>query len=237
MRKALISLAFLAFLTSFGQSVPEVNIQSIKNDNRLEIKLSPDGEFDQVLSSLVFTLKWNNSYEIGDLDLSYSSYNVFKSGDQITNGEYTYQVYVGFGMSQMSENGMSLDPTCPLGSFIINPKGDYVIINDGITDLINGNYYVSLNGEDMTGEITNKIEEVKENTTSSIYPNPFGNFLTIKTNEYPKGIQIIDLSGKVIYESYSVNIFQLNVESVPSGNYLIRIIFKDRVEILKGIKI
>lgn len=237
MRKALTTLAFLTFLASFGQSVPEVNIQSIKNDSRLEIKLSPDGEFDQVLSSLVFTLKWNSSDELGDLDLSYSSYNVFKSGDQITSGEYTYQVYVGFGMSQMAESGTSLDPTCPLGSFIINPKGNYEIVNDDITNLINGNYYVSLNGEDMTGEIVNKVEEISENTTSSLYPNPFGDFLTIKTNEIPRGVQIIELSGKIVYESYSGNIFQLNVGSVPTGNYLIRIIFKDRVEIIKGSKI
>ncbi len=243
MKKALSVLAFLTFLTSFGQSEPIVNIESIKNDNRLEIRLSPDGEFDQVLSSLVFTLKWDNTIgELGDLDSSYSSYAIFKSGSPIVDDNHTYQVYVGFDMSPMSESGTSLDPICPLGSFIIDSNGYYEIVNDDITNSINGDYYISLNGEDMTGEIINEIQtgelEISQ-ISDALYPNPFGDFFSVKSREVPKGIQIISNSGKVIYENYSKNqdIFRFDVSSVPPGSYLIRIIFSNKVEVIKGTKI
>ena len=65
------------------------------------------------------------------------------------------------------------------------------------------------------------------NTTNDvplvIYPNPVANELKIETDSKINGIQITDLTGKMVYSSFVINNNLINVSTLPSGIYLVKI--------------
>ena len=69
----------------------------------------------------------------------------------------------------------------------------------------------------------------------SIYPNPVKDFITISSinNSDVFKTEIYDLMGSLIEES---NEKVINIENYPSGIYLLKITFGDRIEEVKVIK-
>ena len=55
---------------------------------------------------------------------------------------------------------------------------------------------------------------------TQIFPNPFSDFLTIKTDLENYEIQVTDMTGKLILSD--VNAISLNTQALASGIYLIR---------------
>ena len=244
MKTILTSLFILLSYFGMGQ-LPTVDIRSLKSNDKLEISLDSDGNFNELLSSIVFTVKWDNTTgNISEFN-SITPLIISPSGDPIVEGSYTHQVFVGFGFNHMSSMGISLDPDTNLyiGYFTIDEDGSYSIINDNTTELINGNYYISLNGEDRTGLIHNEIDistKINENNFKSniLYPNPFTNSFEIISNEPPKLLKLIDISGKIIKEiSFSNEKLIFDTSDILPGSYLIKIIYDDKILITKGIKI
>ena len=114
-----------------------------------------------------------------------------------------------------------------LGDLLIDERSDYEIVNDESTDSKNGNFYISLNGIDVSGNIIPFMS--KENSILSIYPNPFSDQLFIfDSTDNIRTIDILDLSGKSVI-STSINQYPivLDTKSLNSGLYTISIIFKD----------
>jgi hypothetical protein len=230
----------------FSQDLPNIDIRSVKSDSRLEINLDSDENFDQVVSSLVFTIKWNNlTGNLGNINLS-SQYPISKSGEPFVDGIYSYQVFVGFGFSPISNFNSVIGPNNPyqLGYFNIDGDG-YEIVNDDITQSINGDYYVSLNGEDRTRNIINDVllsttvDDFSVISQSNLlFPNPFNDYFEIRSVDSPNRIQVLDLSGKVIYESTLNSDRKIfDASSLSSGQYLIKIIFTNKFVIVRGSKI
>lgn len=246
--KAIIT-SILIFISTFlcGQNLPNVDIISTRQSDLLEVKLSSDAYFDEILSSLVFTIKWDNtiSEDLGNINII-GQYPISPSGDIIVDGIYSYRIFVGFGFSQMAEFDCFLSPNVPyvLGFFDIDSNGLYEIINDDITNAYNGDYYISLNGEDRTRNIINEVSTAIQNELPIIdddyglVPNPFKDSFEVRSNSEPNVIQILDLSGKIIYES---NIFRnktpFDTSKLSPGQYFIRIIFDNDIVVLKGSKI
>jgi hypothetical protein len=56
----------------------------------------------------------------------------------------------------------------------------------------------------------------------TIYPNPVVDVLNIQTEEVIKQIVVLDLNGKVMMQLQG-NYKTLNLQSVPTGNYILRI--------------
>jgi surface protein len=66
------------------------------------------------------------------------------------------------------------------------------------------------------------IEDTKNNVLSfSIYPNPVGHKLLINGNKQPKSISIYSVLGKKVLTVKNTN--KIDVKSLPSGIYLIRV--------------
>ena len=125
-----------------------------------------------------------------------------------------------------------------LGDFLIDEKFEYELISDESTDSKNGNFYISLNGLDVSGDIVTLGS--KENSTLNIYPNPFSDKLFIfDSSNSVRNIEVLDLTGKILIStSVSQNIKVIDTKFLNPGSYTIAIIFKDGSrKVKKSIKI
>jgi hypothetical protein len=57
----------------------------------------------------------------------------------------------------------------------------------------------------------------------SLYPNPVIDELKINTDCKINSVQVIDITGKMVYSSFFVNNNSINVSALPSGVYLVKI--------------
>jgi len=89
-----------------------------------------------------------------------------------------------------------------------------------VSDYIPGQYYLD---DIYVWDITNGSAGIEENTiTSSIYPNPASDILTIESNQEIKNITIISLDGKVVLnESANGMTTQVTVSSLIQGSYVV----------------
>ncbi len=72
--------------------------------------------------------------------------------------------------------------------------------------------------------------DIKKNNFS-IYPNPTNNIITIKaiSNEIGK-IEILNIEGSKIYETFSLNENKINIDNFPQGVYLVIITDKNNLK-------
>ena len=66
------------------------------------------------------------------------------------------------------------------------------------------------------------IDDEDFNTTS-VYPNPFNDAVTISSNSFIKKATVVDILGKTVktIESQSENITEVNLETVSNGLYFL----------------
>ena len=66
--------------------------------------------------------------------------------------------------------------------------------------------------------------ETMDKSEVCIYPNPFKNNVTVKSLKQIKQIIIYDIKGEKLYQFYPVrDVFQLDLNSLKSGLYIIKI--------------
>jgi|GEM_PF-638771 len=167
--KAGVRLFLIAALFVFGntysvfsQPLVDIGIFPVGSDT-LEIRMMPKGTFNGVVSNVVFTLRWetgcgNSLGNIVQTGTQATYIPMQKSGAQINSGGYTYQVFGGIGLQTMSSVSASFSNNVAVSLMKIkvnNPKGVFEIVNDTWTNQINnnGNFFVSLNGQNKTGAI------------------------------------------------------------------------------------
>lgn len=134
-----------------------------KGADTLEVKLVPKGNFSGVVSNVVFAIRWESgcNVNLGSVVQSAQAASyipVSKSGSQQSSSGYTYQIFGGAGMTPMSSAGASWFNGVAVTVMKIkvsNPRGFFEIKNDTWTGTSNGNYFVSLNGQNKTGVIYN----------------------------------------------------------------------------------
>ena len=95
----------------------------------------------------------------------------------------------------------------------------------GITYTTNCNY--------PAGCFTTNIEEYYSNI--SIYPNPTNNLIQIEIENYNGSFEaeLYDFTGKLLA---STNSTSLSLSDYPTGIYLLKVVYGDRVEQLKVVK-
>ena len=149
-----------------AQPLVDIGLFPNASPNTLEVRVRPDASFNQVVSSLTFTIRWNNASG-ASLDVNAitqfcpGGFFISPSGDgEIVDGGFRYYTFNAFGFAQLSAacsgqawsaNTERVIMTIP----VINNTGcaTFNIVNDGYTQANNKDYFISLNGLDRTDVI------------------------------------------------------------------------------------
>lgn len=241
---AFAGLALLA-MPALMQAQPNVDITLVDNgNNELEVRVRPDAGFDGIFSSLVFTLRWNanDGADLGAISqvvptIAYMP--ISKSGDQTDDNGDRYQVFAGFGFSPLSTFGVNWDPNTEYTLMtipVVNGASAFELVNDNWTDANNGDYYISLGGQDRTGIIyftnTVSVEMGPDQTYNvEVLPNPNQGdftmvFTTSELNDH--SIELVNSLGQVLYQENLKQFtgtyrHQFNLKDEGAGVYFLRI--------------
>lgn len=194
-----------------AQSQVDIGIYN-NREGQVEVRLRPQENFNGILSSVVFTLRWDKSSgaTLGDIiqeqDMT-GAINMNTSGAVRENGNYNYQVFAGFGFSPMSEAGLALEAgkEITLAVVPVNGKAEIELVNDAWTGELanNGDYYVSLGGQDRTGLIYKDLASAADTDgTVTIRPNPNDGLFSFQfTVLEPTDLQveIVNALGQVVF--------------------------------------
>lgn len=157
-------LLFLAALPGWlSAQLPVVDITMVQmTSTRYEVRIRPDGDFDGVFSSLVFTARWSASSAVtlGSFQPTQDMMSIgifpFVSGDVETANGYNYASYTADSPTSLAIEGLfwTAGQEVVLGTIEVEGGGsDLQLVNDAWTLEYNGDFYVSLNGVPSTGVI------------------------------------------------------------------------------------
>jgi hypothetical protein len=238
--KAFLLLGLFHSFGPLSAQLPTVDVTSVVMPaNEVEVRIRPDAAFNGVFSSIVFTLRWDAAAgnSLGDVlqnvpQIQYCT--VSKSGPEQVDGPYRYQIFVGFGsipMTSLSTFWQADQEVVLCRIPITGPPGLVALVDDDWSAANNGNYYVSLNGEDRTGIIysittTQGVGSAVANGIA-VYPNPAQGliFVALATTEQgPARFELIDASGRIIpipstSGGAGAGTQVLDLGSVPNGAY------------------
>lgn len=161
-RSLLTALVSTSVLAAQAQ-LPTVDITMVQTQTDLyEVRVRPDGAFDGLFSSLVFTLRWSasSSATLAEFEPTAEMVDIgiypVMSGDVVVSEPYQYAPHVAFGTSSLASEGMAwvAGQEVVLGTIqVIGGPTDLELVNDDWTIDHNTNYFVSLNGSGRTGTI------------------------------------------------------------------------------------
>jgi len=132
----------------------------------------------------------------------------YDSGTAVTDADHD-------GMDDAWELEHGLDPTN-------SDDRNTVISNEGYTAL--EVYLCSLMGEKIT--ITTGISDVKKDVNLKVYPNPVKDELNIESSKTVSKIRVFGYNGALV-KSLACSNGQVNLSDLPSGKYLVSVIFND----------
>ena len=162
---------------------------------------------------------------------STSFWNMFFSGRISENG-YNVEVSV----NDETFGSVAVESDCSTGTLTATANEGYrfVIWNDGNTD---NPRTVALTSDTAFTAIFALIDESSlaedaEFAEISLYPNPTSS--KVSFNQTIEKVEVIDLSGKTLFTFSNAN--SINIESLPSGAYYLRLTNKDKAIMQKIIK-
>ncbi|MBK8339030.1 MAG: T9SS type A sorting domain-containing protein [Flavobacteriales bacterium] len=250
-----LSLAFgLTAAAATSAQLPTVDIGLFDNGlGQLEVRLRPDATFNEFFSSLVFTVRWDaasgaNLDAVAQVAPESNYMPVLKSGGEVDDQGYRYQVFAGFGTAPLSSFGLTWASSAEITLLtmnVLNGTSVFEIANDAWTTdpNNNGDFYVSLNGEDKTGVVyqisTGLIEGVTATGWSmDVLPNPTDGASTI-TIDAPEGsgrgeLELINAAGQRVWSrsfSASRGTVRSSLDLTPfeAGVYTLRLRCDDQV--------
>lgn len=213
LRSLFISSLMIGSVCHLHAAVMDITMVPGQN-NDLEVRVRTDQNFNEVFSSIVFTVRWSNSSgaNLGTLQqdgLQQDVANINTSGPEQVEANYRYQVYAGFGFSVLTDIGFSFSGgqefvVCRIP--VLNAVDVFSIVNDSWTAGNNADYYVSLNGSNSTGVIYDTSTGVEQGPAFAglltIWPNPAVDRITVmlETNdgEGPVELDLISSTGQLV---------------------------------------
>ena len=174
--------ALLMGFSSLLSAQSPVDIGLHTNNGQLEVHMRPSADFDGILSSTVFTLRWENNanIELGEPTQPNGAATyipIAQSGAVRDAGTFSYMVFAGFGFEAIRNTGEAWEAgkEYTVLSIPFTGNADVELVNDNWTSEVtnNADYYVSLGGLDATGAIYQKsITASQEDGVVTILPNP-----------------------------------------------------------------
>jgi hypothetical protein len=150
------------------------------------------------------------------------------------NGE-SHQVFVSIDFTELPQEWVE-GQSVALMSIDNMPEGRIWIADNQFTSDNNAMYYVSVWGEDLTGEIKQGIAGGESNITLSVYPNPvFDGSLNVIIPSDLIGqarVKIFDMQAGLRYESVQNADnpkVTINVSDLNSGVYLIQLVGENKL--------
>ncbi|MBK6342211.1 MAG: T9SS type A sorting domain-containing protein [Flavobacteriales bacterium] len=183
-------------------SQPVVDITLADNgNNQLEVRLRPNGPFNEVVSGVVFTLRWQETFgpalSVYEPVWPQSEFMPISSTPIVNPGNgYVYRTYTAVALSLMSDFGRAWEggmeyPVCVMD--ILTPGLEVYLGNDDFTAANNRDYFVSLNGIERTGTVfSSPIPQVSAMAVNS--GNGFIDVLLTPESDYFGWINSIDFT-------------------------------------------
>ena len=233
---AMIAAATIAPVASQGT----VDIGLFRNGDKLEVRLRPTENFNGIVSSIVFAVRWdrNSGASLGTLTQTGAPAQFLplaKSGAVREHGAFNYQVYAGFGMLPLTELETSLaaGSETVIATLPVTGKGEFEIVNDAFTGEAanNANYYISLGGRDLTGSIYKGLATAEEDGSVSILPNPNNGQFTFSFSvgvATDVTIEVVNSLGQVVFNDMLRNFEgtyrkEMDLTSMSNGVYYLKI--------------
>ena len=215
--------------------------------------MRPTEDFDGILSAILFTLRWESSSDarphLAQQKSAPATYiPIFPAGEVQRAGRYSYQVYTGFGFELVG----STDETWKAGKeytvvrIPFEGDADIELVNDEWTTVLenNGDYFISLNGEEKTGVIYKTLATGgSEAQWVTLQPNPNNGQFTIglEIAEVAQlSIEVLNSLGQQVF-SEVLGDFQgqyqrtMDLRSLGSGAYQVRIVRNGHADVHKVI--
>lgn len=249
--RLLLPLACSVPLAASAQ-LPMVDITLVDvGNNDMEVRIRPDGDFDEFFSSLSFTIRWETASgaDLGNVvqtipELIYMP--VIKSGPQVDDNGYRYQVFFGLGSTPLNQVGVAWTAGTEVTIMTIsaiNGSGLFEIVNDAWTSDVNnnGDFYVSLNGQDRTGQIyAGSVSIAPGGATrmgTEVLPNPSEGLFWLHMDAdatEPLLLSLFDQTGRCIWSDRQVVAMAGHREAIdlvaePAGVYSLRVVAGDQV--------
>lgn len=224
---------------------PIVDIGLFNDGNgMLEVRLRPDGPFDELVSAISFTIRWNDAdgATLGAVSqvMPEALYcPTTKSGPMHVFNGYRYQIFAGFSVTTLAdaETAWLGGEEVILIRVPVIGGSTFAIINDDWTADVNnnGNFYISLNGEPSTGSIYSISTGMAGVTTRapevSLLPNPTDRVaqLTVTVLEPSDlSLELFDPTGRAIMNTTHPAVTgtyrqALDVETFADGVYFLKL--------------
>ncbi|WP_026977994.1 LamG-like jellyroll fold domain-containing protein [Flavobacterium tegetincola] len=179
-----------------------------------------------VLSGLVLNAKNTATYKVGNQPLQ------TQAGISTATGIFSFQTPV----LNLSNNGLVVEITK-----IVNSNGcETNFTNKKVTLVVekcmmaSNQSFVEKNDDADSGTNSIEINDSRVVNVITIYPNPTKDVFTIISSLEVKSVELLNMQGqKVLWSTQN----QINVSSLPTGTYMIRITdSKDHVTVKKVIK-
>lgn len=241
---------FCVLLTAASLQASNVDITMVPNNNgQLEVKLRPSSNFDGMVSSLVFTIKWDAGSEahLGAIQQEAPATTylpISRSGGEQDAGGDRYQIFVGFGMTPMQwiPSDWVAGQEYTVATIPVTGTAEFSLVNNTWTGLNNADYYVALGGADETGTIygemsTGVIAGDLGDGSVNVVPNPTSKATVITMDlQKPQSLQLelLNAAGQTVWKESMLNAsgnvrIPLDLTDFDKGVYLLRIHSADRV--------
>jgi hypothetical protein len=245
---AIITSAFaLLCTTSFAQGTVDIGL--FHNDGVLEVRMRPTTEFNGVVSSTVFALRWdrNSDVSLGDASVPDGTpFNTRKSGQLREDGMFNYLVYAGFGFDAMESSDMRWEAgkEYTVLSIPVTGKGAVELVNDEWTSTLtnNANYFVSLGGHDKTGAIYKSLATTTDlEGTVNIKPNPnegLFQFSFISDEQVNIQVEVVNTLGQSSFRESLRNfqgtyVKEMDLTQMSEGIYYLKITRGEKTSVHK----
>lgn len=248
LRKPLLLAAALGTVATLQAATVDITM-SAGDNGQLEVKLRPNASFDGMVSSLVFTIKWDASTEahLGAIQQEQPSSTyipISRSGGEQDNGGDRYQIFVGFGMTPMQwiPTNWVAGQEYTVMTIPVTGTAEFSLVNNTWTGLNNADYYLALGGVDETGVIygditTGVVAGEFGDSGLAVVPNPVDKTTMIALDLHKAQdlqLELLNSAGQVVWKenrptaSGTVRI-PLDMTTLSKGAYLLRVHGADRM--------
>jgi hypothetical protein len=245
MKRTLKNLALAALLwgMALAQAAAQVRVDVglYRVGSDLEVRLRPTEDFQEILSAVVFTLRWERSSDAYPTELLQKSaasiyIPIARAGKVEVSGNYNYQSYAGFGFDLMTTTGepWRAGQEYTVARIPVLGRGGFALVNDDWTAERenNGDFYVELNGRDRTGIIYKGMDDVALSAAvATVMPNPNNGQFTFQVevdSESDITVELFNALGQVVYTdsrngSEGTYRRDMDVRGMGAGAYQLRV--------------